>query len=118
MLQAAIGELVNSLRTYYEGPHLVRKLYGSSSGPVTSVHSRTFATLATVLAILRLCMVFNMHDPMVYRLNVIVLAVFVAHSTSEWLIYGTVRGVGLIGLVISNALTLVWISWAWGQYVS
>ena len=64
-------------------------------------------------------MVFNMHDPMVYRLNVFVLAVFVAHSTSEWLVYGTLGwGVGVIGLVISNVLTLTWIVWAWGQYVS
>ena len=86
MLQAAISKLVNSLRTYAAGPHFVRKVYGYSSEPVTSVHSRTFATFATAFAILRLHMVFNMHNHMVYRLNVIVQAVFVAHSTSEWLI--------------------------------
>lgn len=40
-------------------------------------------------------------------------------STSEWLIYGTIDwGRGLFGLVISNALTWVWMVWLWGQYVS
>ena len=64
-------------------------------------------------------MVFNMYDPMVYRLNVIVQAVFIAHSASEWLTYGTIGwGCGLIGLVFSNAVTLVWMMWVWGQYVS
>lgn len=116
---AAISKLVNSFRTYSAGPHLVRKVYGYSTEPVTSVHSRTFATFATAFAILRLHMVFNMHDPMVYRLNVIVQAVFIAHSASEWLIYGTIGwGFGLIGPVISNVVTLVWMIWAWKQYVS
>lgn len=119
MPQAAIGELANSLRTYYVGPQLVREIYSYSSEPVTSVHSRTFSTFATACAVLRLHMVFNMHDPMVYRLNVIVQAVFLAHTVSEWLIYGTIgRGVGLYGPVIATALTLVWMAWAWGQYVS
>ena len=68
MLQAAVGKLVNSFRIYQSGPHMVWKVYAYSSEPVTSVHSRTFATFA----ILRLHMVFKMHDPMVYRLNVIV----------------------------------------------
>lgn len=116
---AAISKLVTSFRTYSAGPHLVRKVYGYSTEPVTSVHSRTFATFATAFAILRLHMVFNMHDPMVYRLNVIVQAVFIAHSASEWLIYGTIGwGFGLIGPVISNVVTLVWMIWAWKQYVS
>ena len=64
-------------------------------------------------------MVFNMHDPMVYRLNVIVHAVFIAHSASEWIFYGTIGwGFGLIGPVIPNVVTLVWMVCAWGQYAS
>lgn len=119
MLYAAFSKHFNSLRTYAAGPHIVRKVYGYSSEPVTSVHSRTFATFATAFAILRLHMVFNMHDPMVSRLNVMVQAFFVAHSASEWLIYETIGwGFGLIGPVISNVMTLMWMVWAWGQYVS
>lgn len=64
-------------------------------------------------------MVFNMHDPTFYRLNVIIQAVFIAHSASEWLIYGTIGwGFGLIGPVVSNMVTLVWMICSWGKYVN
>lgn len=55
-----------------------------------------------------------MHDPMIYRPNLIVQAVFIAHSTGEWLFYGTIGwGFRLIGPVISNVVTLVWMGCAW-----
>ena len=77
------------------------------------------SVFAAAFTMLRLRTVSDMHDPMVHQLNVTVQAVFIADTASEWLVYETIGwGVGLTGPLISNVVTLVWMNWAWSQYVS
>lgn len=127
--QVALLQVLNSLKVY-SSPHPEHKASSTtptmtpsfdphSSEPNGEFHSRTIATFATVSAITRLHMAFNIHDPKIYQLNVMTQAVLVAHLVSEWLVYGSSSwGLGLTGPATTNSLLLSWMVWDWAGYVS
>ena len=97
---------------------LVRRLYSRATlSDVTPLSSRTFGIWNLLSTIVRIYAAYHIHEQTVYILGLWTYIVALAHFGSEWLIFGTVGGKGMLVAEATPIVTIIAMLWQWNQYV-
>ena len=99
-------------------PSLVRRLYSHARRTeVTSHSSRLFGTWNLLSTIVRIYAAYHINEQTVYTLALWTYIVALAHFGSEWLIFGTTGGKGMLTAEIPPVVSIIWMLWQWDQYL-
>ncbi|KAL2049911.1 hypothetical protein ABVK25_009778 [Lepraria finkii] len=117
LLLVSMISVGNTVQAYITTKN-TREVYMRTGQEITAFTSRVFGTWTFVSAIVRLYAAYNISNPQVYELALVVYAIAWLHFSSEWLVFGTAAwGRGLAGPILISTGSLVWMLSQWGFYV-
>ena len=97
---------------------LVRRAYSHATpSDVTPLSSRTFGTWNLLSTIVRIYTAYHIYEQTVYILALWTYIVALPHFGSEWLIFGTAGGKGMLAAEATPVFTIMAMLWQWNQYV-
>lgn len=107
----------NTIQAYLTTKN-TREVYMRSGQETTALTSRIFGTWTLISAVVRLYAAYNISNPQVYELALVVYTIAWVHFVSEWVVFGTAAwGRGLAGPVLISTGSLVWMFSQWAFYV-
>ena len=116
-MQVSVISVGNTIQAYITTKN-TREVYMRTGQEITAFTSRVFGTWTFVSAIVRLYAAYNISNPQIYELALVVYAIAWFHFFSEWLVFGTAAwGRGLAGPILISTGSLVWMLSQWGFYV-
>ncbi|KAL2046985.1 hypothetical protein N7G274_001003 [Stereocaulon virgatum] len=117
LLLVSILSVGNTIQAYLTTKN-TREVYMRAGQEITALTSRIFGTWTLVSAVVRLYAAYNISNPQVYELALVVFTVAWVHFVTEWVVFGRAAwGRGLAGPILISTGSLFWMFSQWAFYV-